>query len=78
MNSTEEQSRQTGPVRVRRSRSALLYLSLMDRRGGGPRTPCCRMREERDRQYGHRFRYGTLEGVTHRRVDRADPARSLY
>ena len=68
----------TAAFRVRRSKSALLYLSMLDRRGTGPRTPCCRMREERDRSYGHPFRYGTLEGVTQRRVDRADPARSLY
>lgn len=71
-------------VRVRRSKSAQLYLRVLDARKGGDGKKCgcakClgQCLGERDRRYGFPKRYGGRTTVTTRRVDRTDPIRRLY
>lgn len=72
------------PVRVvvRRSKSATLYLRVLDARRGEPGTcPCAKCLGAmvgRDRRYGFPKRYGLRTTVTTRRVDHVDPIRRLY
>ena len=71
-------------MRVRRNKSALLYLRVLDARRSEPGRQCqcarClgRCLGERDRRYGFPKRYGMRTTVTTRRVDRIDPIRKLY
>lgn len=76
-------------IKVRRSKSALLYLRMLDVRGSaaGRGCKCSRCLGEaagldrsgqRDRRYGMPKRYGMKTTVTTRRFDRVDPVRSLY
>jgi hypothetical protein len=71
-------------MRVRRNKSALLYLRVLDARRSEPGRQCqCasglgRWLGERDRRYGFPKRYGMRTTVTTRRVDRVDPIRELY
>lgn len=72
------------PVRVRRNKSAFLYLRVLDARKTekGRRCECARCLGrclgERDRRYGFPKRYGMKTAVTTRRVDRIDRIRELY
>jgi len=71
-------------IRVRRSKSALLYLRVQDARRSeeGRKCGCARCLGQRlgkrDRRYGFPKRYGLKTTVTTRRVDRVDPVRKLY
>lgn len=74
-------------MRVRRNKSALLYLRVLDARRSEPgrQCQCARClgqclgeRDRRDRRYGFPKRYGMRTTVTTRRVDRVDPIRELY
>lgn len=68
-------------IKVRRSKSATLYLRVLDARKREPgRFRCARCAGEidRDRRYGFPKRYGLRTTVTTRRVDRVDPIRQLY
>ena len=75
------------PVRVRKSKSALLYLRVLDERGDNRELGVCNCARclgrrlcggKRDRRYGFPKRYGMRTTVTTRRVDRVDPIRELY
>ena len=76
MENPENRHEPEGPA-VRRSKSPLLYLRMLDlRRPGGCKcTFCCEMR---DRRYGFPKRYGLRTTVSTRRVDRVDSRRGLY
>lgn len=73
-----------GPMRVRRNKSALLYLRVLDARRTerGAKCACAKCLGkclgDRDRRYGFPKRYGMKTTVTTRRVDRIDPVRELY
>lgn len=70
-------------LKVRRSKSAFLYLMVLDtRKREGRWCKCSRCigkcLGERDRRYGFPKRYGMRTTVTTRRVDRIDNRRELY
>ena len=66
------------PRRVRRSKSAHLYLRLLDERRPD-RCGCgCHGTGRRDRRYAFPKRYGAGVIASVRRTDRSDPERSLY
>lgn len=67
-------------VVVRRSKSATLYLRMLDERrpNGCNCARCLGSSLERDRRYGMPKRYGLRTTVTTRRFDRVDKKRELY
>lgn len=79
-----EQKPEPRPIRIRRNKSALLYLRVLDARKTekGRKCGCARCLGaclgERDRRYGFPKRYGMKTTVTTRRVDRIDKVRELY
>ena len=70
--------------RIRRSKSALLYLRVRDARNTerGRKCGCAKCLGQclgdRDRRYGFPKRYGMKTALTTRRVDRVDRIRELY